>query len=89
MGEVRSHANGVLGIASFSLAVHDLEASLARYVALLGPKATQQTAPIVLPALGLRYGALALGSSSLVLVSPAWSDGQGVPFPLRDQLAVK
>jgi catechol 2,3-dioxygenase-like lactoylglutathione lyase family enzyme len=88
-GEVRSHANGVLGIASVCLAVHDLEASLANYVALLGPKAAQQAAPIVLPALGLRYGALALGSSSLVLVSPSLADGQGVPLALRDQLTVR
>jgi catechol 2,3-dioxygenase-like lactoylglutathione lyase family enzyme len=88
-GEVRRHANGVLGIASITLAVPDLEASLARYSALLGPQALQQAAPVALPALGLRYGALSLGSTTLVLLSPAWSDGQGVPLTLRDQLAVK
>jgi catechol 2,3-dioxygenase-like lactoylglutathione lyase family enzyme len=88
-GEVRRHANGVLGIASITLAVPDLEVSLARYSALLGPQALQQAAPVALPALGLRYGALSLGSTTLVLLSPAWPDGQGVPLTLREHLAVK
>ena len=35
-GEAWQHANGVLGIAELSIAVTDVEASVARYTALLG-----------------------------------------------------
>jgi catechol 2,3-dioxygenase-like lactoylglutathione lyase family enzyme len=86
-GDVRSHANGVRGVASITLAVHDIEASLARYIALLGPEATWHNAPIALPALGLHYAELSLGPTKLVLVSPALPEGQGAPLALRDQLA--
>jgi catechol 2,3-dioxygenase-like lactoylglutathione lyase family enzyme len=69
-GEVRVHPNGVTGVASLTLAVTDLEASLQRYRALLGPGRTQEAGPIALPGLGVRLAALALGQSTLVLVSP-------------------
>ena len=36
-GSVREHPNGALGVASLTVAVHDLQASLDRYRALLGP----------------------------------------------------
>ena len=36
-GSVREHPNGALGVASLTVAVHDLDASLDRYRALLGP----------------------------------------------------
>lgn len=37
-GEVRRHANGVTGIAEVQVAVRDVEATLARYRAYLGPE---------------------------------------------------
>lgn len=40
-GAVRLHANGALGIAQVDVAVGDLDASLGRYRALLGPEAVQ------------------------------------------------
>ncbi|MET1537310.1 VOC family protein, partial [Burkholderia sola] len=42
-GNVREHPNGALGVASLTVAVHDLDASLGRYKALLGP-GLQETA---------------------------------------------
>jgi catechol 2,3-dioxygenase-like lactoylglutathione lyase family enzyme len=41
-GEMRTHANGVTGIASLKIAVDDLAASAARYAALAGPDAVHQ-----------------------------------------------
>ena len=38
-GEVRRHPNGATGIAGVTVAVADVEASLARYRAFLGPDA--------------------------------------------------
>jgi catechol 2,3-dioxygenase-like lactoylglutathione lyase family enzyme len=42
-GSVREHPNGAQGVASLTVAVHDLDASLGRYKALLGP-GLQETA---------------------------------------------
>ncbi len=42
-GDARKHANGALGIAKVTVAVLDLEASLARYQALLGTSAPTLT----------------------------------------------
>ena len=50
-GDVRLHRNGVTGVASLTLAVTDLEASLQRYRALFGPGATKDAGPIALPGL--------------------------------------
>ena len=72
-GAVRVHANGVRGVASISLRVADLDASLARWRALLGAQAEQTGAsaePIGLAGLGLRVAVLPLGGARLVLVSP-------------------
>ena len=38
-GEVRNHANGAAGVAALSIAVDDLDATVARYAALLGAHA--------------------------------------------------
>lgn len=62
-GEVRRHANGASGIASVTVAVHDLDASLARYAALLG------TSP--------KGPSLMLAGTSLVLSAQSPSRGEG------------
>ena len=65
-GAVRVHANGVTGVAALTVAVADLDASLARYRALLGSPG----AVLPLPGLGLRQARLALGTTDLVLLAP-------------------
>ena len=69
-GDVRVHANGVLGVAAITLAVADLAASLARWQALLGPQLPATEQPLALPGLGLQQAVLPLGSTRLVLVAP-------------------
>jgi catechol 2,3-dioxygenase-like lactoylglutathione lyase family enzyme len=56
--DMRKHVNGAKGIASLSVLVKDLEASKARYAALLGPA-------VAIEPTGLR-----LGSTRLRLVAP-------------------
>ena len=67
-GDVREHANGVRGIASVTVVVLDIEASLARYRALLG--LTQEPAPVALSGIEIATVVLPVGSASVVLVSP-------------------
>jgi catechol 2,3-dioxygenase-like lactoylglutathione lyase family enzyme len=69
-GEVRTHANGVRGVASVTLVVHELAVSLARYRALLGPQASSGSDIVALPGLGVQQATLRLGGTALVLVSP-------------------
>ena len=86
-GEVRVHQNATQGVASITLAVSDLDASLARYRALLGPEATRDTTPLALPGLGARIAAVALGSATLVLVSPTSQEDDLAATALRQVLA--
>jgi catechol 2,3-dioxygenase-like lactoylglutathione lyase family enzyme len=86
-GEVRVHPNGVTGVASLTLAVADLEASLQRYRALFGPGTTQDAGPITIPGLGVRLAALALGQATLVLVSPVADSDDPASLVLRGVLA--
>lgn len=69
-GSVRQHPNGVQGVAAISVAVHDLEASLARYRALLGSEIVPVASIALLPGLGVRVATLALGRTKLALLSP-------------------
>ncbi|WP_390347572.1 VOC family protein [Variovorax boronicumulans] len=73
-GAARVHPNGVLGVASLAIAVRDLDATLARYRALLGTvsddTATHIGEPVAVPASQVRVAVIALGSSVLVLSSP-------------------
>ncbi|WP_373789380.1 VOC family protein, partial [Delftia acidovorans] len=68
-GSVREHPNGALGVASLTVAVHDLDASLDRYRALLGPglplqRLDNQGARLALPGFDLLLqGAQALAAS--------------------------
>jgi len=86
-GEVRVHPNGVQGVASITLAVADLEASLGRYRALLGPETTQGVNPIALPGLSVHIAPLSLGTSTLVLVSPGPKGEDDAGNALRRVLA--
>jgi catechol 2,3-dioxygenase-like lactoylglutathione lyase family enzyme len=69
-GDVRIHANGVKGVATITVAVADLDASLARYGALLGPAAVQGASPVAMPGLGLQVALLPLATVTLVLAAP-------------------
>ena len=69
-GDVRQHANGATGIASLAIAVADLDVTLQRYRALLGPDAVIGPAG-VLPGSGLRLAQLQVGGLSLVLAERA------------------
>ncbi|MDP9881702.1 catechol 2,3-dioxygenase-like lactoylglutathione lyase family enzyme [Variovorax boronicumulans] len=73
-GAARVHPNGVLGVASLAIAVRDLDATLARYRALLGTvsddTSTHIGEPVAVPASQVRVAVIALGSSVLVLSSP-------------------
>ncbi|MES2718579.1 MAG: VOC family protein [Pseudomonadota bacterium] len=66
-GSGRQHANGVTGVACLTVAVSDLDASLAAYAALLG----QPGERLPLTGLGLQQARFALGTASLLLVAPA------------------
>lgn len=68
-GAVRTHANGVRGIAGIDVAVHDLDASLARYRALLGnlPDGLQVA---IDNTRGVRGARVDLSGSVLTLLSP-------------------
>lgn len=66
-GPVRTHPNGVAGVACLTVAVSDLAASRARYAALLG----QPGELLPLTGLGLAQARFGLGAVSLLLVGPA------------------
>ena len=68
-GAVRQHPNGVTGVACVTVAVADLETSLARYSALLG----QAGERLPLTGLGLQQARLTLGGANLLLVAPGAS----------------
>lgn len=69
-GAARVHPNGATGVARLEIAVHDLQASLARWRALLGPGVN--IGPVHTAADGsARQIALQLGRTELVLAAPA------------------
>lgn len=67
-GDVRRHANGAQGIASVTIAVNDLDASVRRYRALLGDAFDAHIA--TLPGEDLRLATFSLGSATFVLLAP-------------------
>lgn len=83
-GDLRRHGNGARGVATVSVAVADLEASMARYAALLGEKID---APLTLPGLGVRAAFVRLENTVIALVTPS-VDAQPCPFvrDLKDRL---
>jgi len=93
-GDARVHPNGATGVASLAIAVHDIEATAARYRALLGSDA--DAADPVGPALALpgaveRFGLVRLGHTFLVLVSPRErADGPSAPSaPIAQRLSLR
>ncbi|KRD46303.1 glyoxalase [Acidovorax sp. Root275] len=73
-GDARVHPNGARGVLSLSIAVEDLDASLAHYRALLGEtQAAHIGTPLVLPGAGARVATIALGTTTLVLTQPTQS----------------
>jgi catechol 2,3-dioxygenase-like lactoylglutathione lyase family enzyme len=88
-GEVRHHANGVTGIATITVAVHDLDKSLARYRSLLGDdggEGQRVEAPVVVPGTGLRTGTVRMGPSTIVLAQPLAQTVPGAAQTVRDRL---
>jgi hypothetical protein len=77
-GAVRQHPNGVTGVACVTVAVANLDASLARYAALLG----QPGERLPLTGLGLQQARLQLGGTPLLLVAP----GAGAHGPAAQAL---
>ncbi len=82
-GEVRQHANGVVGVAGITVAVDDLGASVARYQALLDAPPALRT---VLPGLGADIAVFQLGTAQVTLATPS---SAAVATPLREQLATR
>lgn len=91
-GAVRSHPNGALGVATVTVAVHDLDATLSRYRALLGPALSVTPAGNTGPTHtdGVRIAALTMGTLAITLQSPL-SDTHGAAsarvLALRQRLA--
>ncbi|MFM0641197.1 hypothetical protein PQQ63_31340 [Paraburkholderia metrosideri] len=90
-GAVREHTNGVRGVASLTVAVEDLGASLQRYGALLGVS-ERETRAVALPGLGAVSATVSVGDASIVLLSPVHVDAANVTTEgaaLRRQLATR
>lgn len=88
-GDVRHHANGARGVANITLAVNDLNASLARYRALLGEFSVQR-AP--LPGYGITFAILPLGTTTLTLANPtrvSHEPAEGLASDIRRHLATR
>lgn len=86
-GAVRQHPNGVTGVACITVAVADLETSLARYAALLGRHAAPDVRPLAVAGVGQRQALLPLGQTTLVLVEPGPDAAE--TSPLRQMLATR
>lgn len=76
-GDLRRHANGATGIATITVAVADLDASVERYRALLG--GDDVASPFTLPGLGVRVARVRLAGTDIVLTAPS-VDAQSCPF---------
>ena len=70
-GAVRTHPNGALGVATITVAVHDLDATLARYQALLGPAMSVMLTNAAEPTHtnGVRTATLTVGTLVITLQS--------------------
>lgn len=79
-GPARSHRNGATGIATLTVAVRDLDASLARYAALLGLApggASRDGMRIEARAAGSRTASVILDAASIVLSQEERARGEG------------
>jgi catechol 2,3-dioxygenase-like lactoylglutathione lyase family enzyme len=88
-GAVREHENGARGVTNITLAVNDLDESLARYRALLGDIDVQR-AP--LPGYGVTIAVFRHHATTLTLLSPSPAQrdhADGLADELREQLATR
>lgn len=79
-GEARRHANGTQGVASLTVAVKDLDASVARYSALLGlvpGGAERDSMSVGTPSAGSSTATVVLGTTAIVLSRQARPRGEG------------
>ncbi len=86
-GAAHQHINGARGVAGITIAVADLEASSARYQALLGSTASV-TSPTVVAGLGIRIAMVQLGVGQITLMTPV-GDSFPAGVALREHLAVR
>lgn len=88
-GSVRQHPNGAQGVAEVTVAVHNLDATLARYRALLGTQADGAAATTTPE--GIALARIPLGNVTLVLQSPAPSAtaAPSAAQALRQRLATR
>ncbi len=86
-GEVRRHGNGVTGIAAVTVAVRDLDESIARYRALVGGEGAVE-ASCTVAAAGLRTAVVRLGGTDIVLAMPEGEEAPDSPIGrrVRDRL---
>jgi hypothetical protein len=78
-GAARSHANGIVGIAGVTIAMHDIQQGLEAYRALLTVEMQSQNGPnyatppngFVTPEPGARTAILPAGSATITLAEPA------------------
>jgi hypothetical protein len=73
-GAVRQHANGVIGIASITIAVQDLALSVERYQLLLNTPPLAQTA---IAGLGANIAVFQLGTTHVILACPTDAEPVG------------
>jgi catechol 2,3-dioxygenase-like lactoylglutathione lyase family enzyme len=73
-GEVRQHANGVIGIASITIAVQDLALSVERYQLLLNIPPLAQPA---IAGLGAESAVFQLGNAHVILACPSNAESLG------------
>ncbi|WP_144113992.1 VOC family protein [Paraburkholderia sp. BCC1886] len=76
-GNVRHHANGARGVANVTVVVNDLDASLARYRALLGDFSAP---PAPLSGYGVRLAVVPLGATTVTLASPSREQDEAEGF---------
>lgn len=87
-GEVRTHPNGVSGIAGVTVAVADLDASMSRYQALLGETAVSELGCIVASA-GLRVAEARLEGAAIRLAMPEGDADSALGGDVRARLATR
>ncbi|WP_307688822.1 VOC family protein [Variovorax ginsengisoli] len=101
-GDARLHPNGALGVASLAVGTRDLDATLARWRALLGSRSDRSDAQaesqqedanrigigFPVPAGDERIAVVQLGDSAIVLMSPR-DDTNEQSSPLAQRLALR
>jgi catechol 2,3-dioxygenase-like lactoylglutathione lyase family enzyme len=86
-GTARSHANGVTGVASLTVAVANLPASRLRYRALLDQQEAHKLEASTAEAPALRSASFTLGPTTLRLATPGPGHLDDTAHALRERLA--